>query len=381
MKKVVTLLVACAVFAAPVSAFAGVVRGGEEFRLGRNEVVADDLYAASGATFIDGTVNGDLIAAGGQVTVTGDIAEDVIIGGGTVFLEGSVADDVRIAGGRVEISGIIGDDLAAAGGQLRVLEQSVVAGNASLAGGKVFIDGVIDGDLKIAGGEVVINGIVHGKVEISAGNVIIGRTAMLDNGLYYRSPQEATIQAGAQIIGPTQFKDTRDREEYKAEFAEALIGLVAIIKLVKLAMFIVLVLALVLVFRTIPATVIEKMTNRFWQQAGTGFIVLVMTPVTIVLLVMTVLGIPIAFILALLYAIFLTLGYALGAIFLGAWLHSLIMKPAAPAVNWKTAIVGAIMWFILGNIPLIGWLATFIIMLAGLGGLTAHWYRNLQKNR
>lgn len=382
MRKFLVSLLVLMLLAAPAVSYAGVVRGGEEFRLGKNEVVSDDLYAASGNTVIQGSVRGDLLAAGGQVSIEGTVSEDANIAGGTVVLTGAVNDDVRVVGGRVEIEGRVGDDLAVAGGRVSILRDAVIGGSVSVASGKVIIDGTIRGDLKIAGGDVTINGTVKGKVEIAANRVIIGRTAMLDQGLSYRSHQEAEIEAGAQIIGKIDFKDTSEKvERHRKEFTGSLFAIFAILGLLKLAMFIVLVLAIVLLFRTIPSSIVEKMTNRFWTKAGTGFIVLVMVPVSIFVLFITILGIPLAILASLFYAIFIMFAYALGAIFLGAWIHGLIMQPAAPAVNWKTAIVGAIAWFILGNIPLVGWIIKFLLMLAGLGAITTLWYHNIQKNR
>lgn len=382
MRKVFSSLLVLMLLAAPSVSHAGVMRGGEQFRLGKNEVVTDDLYSASGSTMIEGSVRGDLLVAGGQVSIDGTVSEDAIVAGGSVFLGGTVQDDMRVVAGRIEIEGTVGDDLTVAGGRVHVLSEGSVNGNVSVAGGKVIIDGNVRGDLKVAGGEVTINGHVRGKVEIAANKVIIGRTAMLDKGLSYRSHQEATIEAGAQIIGSIDFKDTSEKmEAYQKELTGSFFALMAILKLLKLAMFIVLILAVVLLFRTIPTTIVEKMKNRFWKKAGIGFVVMVMVPVTVLLLMISVLGIPLAILLGLVYGVFIMLAYALGAIFLGSLIHSLIMRPAAPAVNWKTAMVGAIAWFILGNIPVVGWIAQCLLMLAGLGGLTMYWYHNLQKNR
>ncbi len=89
---------------------------GDVYRLAAGEVIADDLYVAASAVYIDGTVEGDLIAGANTIVINGSVTGDALLAAASSQINGQVAGDVRAAGAAIEVGGTIGEDLLAAGG-------------------------------------------------------------------------------------------------------------------------------------------------------------------------------------------------------------------------------------------------------------------------
>jgi cytoskeletal protein CcmA (bactofilin family) len=381
MKKLFASLVIAATIAMPLAASAATMRTSDHYTLAPKETVNDDLYFASGNATLDGNVNGDVFGAGGHITVNGNVAQDAVVVGGQLAVRGNVADDLRVAGGQVELSGKVGDDLFVSGGKVYITSDAKIGGNVYVAGGQVVIDGIVTGDVYGASGDLQINGTIHGHVKLAGDKVFVGRTAVLDKGLWYRSGHEAEVQAGAQIVGPIQFVNSKPQMPRNKEMGEVFFAIVKILVVLKFLMLVAMALVLVLVFPTIPATISERTLGQFWHTVLVGFVVAVMVPICCILLGITLVGLPIAIIMGLVYIIWMILAKVFGAIMLGALIHQLITKVAAPAVNWKTALVGVVAWCILGVVPVIGWIACSIFGLAGFGGIALYWHRTVWKNR
>ena len=74
---IVAVLLALVGLFAAAPARAADPRGGDQIVIGRDEVVADDLYLVGNTVTIDGTVKGDLVAFASQVTINGTVEGDV----------------------------------------------------------------------------------------------------------------------------------------------------------------------------------------------------------------------------------------------------------------------------------------------------------------
>src|SRR5258708_13328889 len=92
----IILVIALALWLAPIEVSAAETRGGQTANVGPAETIDDDLYLAGGTVDDRGTVRGDLIAAGGTIQVTGPVADNVIAAGGTTTLTSRVGPSVRL---------------------------------------------------------------------------------------------------------------------------------------------------------------------------------------------------------------------------------------------------------------------------------------------
>ncbi|MCX5791663.1 MAG: hypothetical protein NTY45_05505 [Elusimicrobia bacterium] len=114
----------------------------------RNELRHEDIFVAKGATSgdvvtdksitVDGVLDGDAVSVGGaSVTVNGEITGDLISLGGAVTVRGSVKDDVISIGGPINVSGRVGGNITDIGAKVELSGTGQVDGDISSLGGTV----------------------------------------------------------------------------------------------------------------------------------------------------------------------------------------------------------------------------------------------------
>jgi hypothetical protein len=360
MKKIIVGMVFA--LAIPMVVGASTFQTGNSYSLGKGEVVGSDLYAAGGNVTVAGMVNGDTVVAGGMISVTGSTTQSILAAGGNLTLSGMVGDDIRAAGGNVTVGGTVVNDIVLAGGQLSVAPETSVGGDAVLTGGTIVIQGHIRGKAIVNGGNVTIIGTIDGPVDIQANDITISQTAVLGNGLTYRSPHQATVASGAKINGPVNYTPVVHQSRSN-RVLPTLFGFIWLC----IGSFII-----GLVFRRHSQIVVNQAQTKFWWNLLRGFLFLIVTPIIAIILLITVIGIPFAVILGLLYIISLIVSYFLEPIIIGSFLNIWIFKRPAEEITWQTIFLGAVAVIVLSFIPVLGGLVKFVIMLVALGALYKH---------
>lgn len=324
--------------------------GGDHFIAGSgvrvDAPVAGDLIAAGGNVDVDERVDGDALLAGGNVRVTGAVGDALYAGGGQMTIDGSIANNARIAGGRVELG-----------------PRAVIGGNLSVAGGQVSVHGEVKGYVQAAGGNVYINGAVGGDVVAAGSQVELGPHARIAGELRYASPEELRRDPAAQVAGGIQRMqvDIGRQREYK-EFRVS--GWIWTAGLMVLAA------VLVVAAPTFTARVADTLQTRIGWSLLIGFIALVCVPVAIVVLLVTIIGIPVALLTLVLYLALLLAGYVVTGIGLGDWVLKR-WRGATVSTGWRAvaAILAVLVIALLGRLPFIGGLIVFAVLLVGLGAL------------
>ncbi|MBX4198345.1 hypothetical protein KW782_03365 [Candidatus Parcubacteria bacterium] len=361
IKKSVGVFLLLMVIAAPVVTSAALLRTSDEVSFGRDQMIGDDVYAAGGSINSIATVTGDFVGAGGNLFISGNVTNDVIVAGGAINVVGTIGDDLRAAGGSLVISGSVADDAILAGGQVSVISGSTIGGDLIVSGGRVVVDGEVLGRIEAAGGEVIINGTVHGNVTVHADMVVIGEAAVINGKLIYSSAKEAKVHQNAKISGGVEYNTTgyKNRAAHKA--------LWILIKLLTLA-----VSAYILqwIYGKVAVRLVTDSTKNSGRNILRGLAVLVVTPIIIGLLMITVVGIPVAVVLLLAYIVLLVLSCLMVPIFLGGIVWKYLKKNDRMTLNWQTALVGAFLTLLLKFIPIVGPIIIFIFMLLVLGTVT-----------
>jgi len=103
------------------------------------------------------------------------------------------------------------------------------------------------------------------------------------------------------------------------------------------------------------------------RSLGLGFVVLVCLPILAVLLLVTIVGIPLALILFLVYVLLLFFGWVTAALFVGRKGHELTRGARPVAIGWKLGalLLTVIALWLAGQVPYVGggWI-TFVAQLA-----------------
>ncbi|HET9578259.1 MAG TPA: hypothetical protein VFP44_10560 [Usitatibacter sp.] len=330
--------------------------GSDQFIAGgtisRSDPVAGDLIAAGGEVDLEAPVQGDAVAAGGSLRIGGKVEHNVYGAGGRVNLDAQVAGNARLAGGRVEIG-----------------PGAHVNGNVTAAGGQVTLRGAVKGYFQAAGGQVRIDGPVEGEVVVSAGQVELGPHARLGGTLRYRSHKDLVRDPAATVSGATErLSAPAEGSGTGSGFAPARHvagGWVWSLGLV--------VLAALLAAAVPPASMRVSRELRLHPGLSLlfGFIVLVCIPMAAVVLMVTVIGIPLALVVLLAYFALLILGYASAAVGLGEAALGKMRPADAVRSSWRVvfAVAAMLALTLLARIPFVGGFVVFLAMLAGIGAI------------
>lgn len=334
--------------------------------LEKGVVEEDDYYAVSGNVDISGDVLGDAVLGGGNILVSGTVGQDILLAGGMTVLSGAVGDDVRVAGGTVTIKSVIGDDLVAAGGTVTLASGASVKGDVTVAGGTVVISAPVAGDVRVAGGTVTIDAPISGSVYAGAGQLILGERAVISGDLAYKSGAPAELRTGAAVLGQTTYTETKWAGT-KEERQGVLVAAFGMWMIVKIALLFGVGVLLHLLFGRMSVRFVETGLARFWGNALRGLIVTIVVPVVAVFGMITVVGIPVSLVILALYGILMALGCIYAPMLIGTLTLKLARRDDTYTVNWKTILLGAVASTVLGLIPIIGGIASFIFLVAAVG--------------
>ena len=334
----------------------------------RRGTVNEDIYLAGGNVNVAAEVDGDVVAAGGNVTIGDDIKGDALLAGGNLTIRGKLHDDVRAAGGSVTLDAEVGDDALLAGGNVTLTPSTRVGGRAWLAGGQLSIAGRIGKELKAAGGHIAIAGEVMGDATLMGENIEIRPEAVIHGNLRYISPKPAVIDKAAKIEGTVTHLPSPEHERGIAH-AGASIGFLVSLMVTGVV--------LLLLLPRFAAAATERIAQAPWKSLGLGLALLTATPLVIVLLFASFIGVWLGLILLASYLVALLGGFLVGALCTGQTGFKLLRKQTEITRGWRVAVlvITLVVVGVLGLVPGLGGLVIFGMLLFGLGGLAWQIYR------
>jgi cytoskeletal protein CcmA (bactofilin family) len=334
----------------------------------RSGTVTEDIYLAGSSVNLAVVAQGDVIAAGGNLTIGDEIKGDAMLAGGSVTIRGKLRDDVRAAGGTVTLDAEVGDDALLAGGNVTLTPSARVGARAWLAGGRLDIAGRIGRELKAAGGSIAIAAEIMGDVMLAGENIEIKPGAVIHGDLRYMSPNAATIDKAARIDGTVTHLPS-PRHERGVAGAAAGIGILISLMVTGTV--------LLLLFPRFAAGVTDRIAQAPWKSLGLGLAVLTATPLVVILLFASLIGLWLAFILLAAYLVALLAGYLSGALSAGEFVLKRLRRQTELTRGWRVAalVIMLVVVGILGLVPGLGGLVLFALLLFGLGGLSWQVYR------
>lgn len=360
MKKLYLSAIALSVFFA-FTTNAAQFAAGERFSLAQEQIINDDLYITGGESTVNGTVNGDVFVFSGSVKILGTVNGDLFVAGGDVDISGDVGGSIRVVGGNIDINGKVGKDVLAAGGSIKESENAVVAGESYLNAGEVFVAGTT------------------GKVKVNAGTLHVSSTAKINGDVSYASNKDARIDDGSTISGIISKKiiEKRDRQKSSAIWSGTIFSFIF-----SLISVIILTLIFNYIFPLDSYSMAQNWKNNFGRNLLYGFSFLFLTPFVIILLLVSVIGIPISFIVGLIYMFTIMTAQIVAVLAVGTWIYKEIKKDSMSAViNWQYIVLGATVIGVIGLIPIIGWLANFVVFLVALGVLVKGGYNRVSAKK
>ncbi len=351
----------------PAAVLAADVRTSETVTVPAGEVVNGDLYAAGSSITIDGTVNGDVFAAGQSITINGQVNGGITLAAQIINVNGNVTGGARLAAQSIMVSGSIGRDLMAAGATLTVSSRGSIGTDLYIGASSAQIDGRVGRDVRGNIDTLTLTDGVGRNVDITVTNLTIASTANISGDVTYQSNNEARIASGAKIGGTVR----REAPVQRPGFQPIAAGLVGIVigKILGDLMIFLIGLVRILLFAPFIGALTVSLRTAPWECLGWGALILFATPIAIILLLITVIGIPLGLIVAMLYAIAIYLAQIPVALVIG-WL---ILRPGSPLASRGFMIgafaLGQLLLLLIRLVPFVSWLFTLFIVLFGLGTL------------
>ena len=349
------LLGAMLLFLLPIFAWASLAnaqtfRTGDTATVAAEETVNSSLYASGRTVDIAGTVDGDVFCAGMNVSVSGTVRGDIICVGQTVTVSGNVEGDVRLAGQTVTLGGTVDGNASVATSSFSLEGRASIGGDLSAAGSDLVLNGTVGRDAALAGATATLNNEIGRNVNASVETLVLHGQADVGGGLYYTSANEARMDQGAQVAGETR---RTEPEQAKGTFEAPFVTSVGFV-LYLIAALMILSLALVLLFPAPVHAASEIALASPLRVLLTGFIAGLAAPVVIVILMITVLGFPLALLLLLIWLVVVFLAGPIFSYYVGRLLLRAQTNP------FLIMALGSLVVLILLFIPILGlfvWLA------------------------
>lgn len=315
MKKYIVLLTIILLTGTTATAYEA---SGGLIEIGPNRTV-DSLQAAGSTVVIEGTVDGDA-----QV-----FASDVQV-------PGTITGDLQAFSASTSIDGIIGGDVETFSGTVRT-----GAGSS------------IGGDLSAFGSTIDLAGAVNGSSELFGSVITLQETGHLRGNLTYAAE---TFRNMGQVDGVIHEEEQRPEGTGSLDLLDELAGLGVELFLGAI---------LLLVAGRFTRESVETAGDRWAWRALLGFAFLAVTPFVLVLLMITIIGIPAALIGILLYGGVIMLGSVIGALLIG---RTVIDRFGLESM-YVALVTGLVLMVVLEQTPLIGGLISLAVLFTGVGGL------------
>ncbi len=342
-------------------------RNGEFVTVPASETVDDTLLATGNTLRVDGVINGDLLAFGGTVEVRGTVKGDLVSFAKRTVVSGSVEGSIYDFSQSLDLDGQLGHSIYGWAQSLRVNDRGHV-GNGIVAGaGDVSLEGEVKRSVNIFTGNADVSGSIGRDLTLAGGSLTLTNTARVGGNLSARVHQlkDVHIADGATIAGKRDIQ----LQVRKSQFARPRFYLHQAIWFA--AVMLVGWLGLVLFPGFFRAT--TQAVGSGWLSLGLGVGVLAGAPVAMVVIAITLVGIPISLML---FPVYLTAIY-LAKVWVGAFLGQILLKPAgATKGDWMLGLLlGLLILTIVGFIPYLGGLVRVGVVCLGLGAFAGQLYR------
>jgi cytoskeletal protein CcmA (bactofilin family) len=365
--KPLKIIIFLALIAWPLSGLrAAETNNGQAVFIEENEVISGNLFAAGDTITVNGVISGDLIVAAKSVTVNGRVEGDVIAAAQTININGEIGGNIRVIGNAVNINGSVARNINAFGSEIVISEKARIGWDVLIIAANSQVDGVINGALNTYCKQSVISGKVGKNITIKAyddnqtQSIIITESAIINGDLNYTSKNKANIKAGAEISGQTNYKLPEVKEKNN-------IAIWAWGRLFSILSMILIGLIFVFIIPKTTQKFIVDMKTKTGKLLLIGAITFFITPPVAIVLMLTIIGIPLAASLMAIWVAGIFLAQTAAAIFIGELIINDLIKAQAP-IFWSL-LIGVVILSLLFSLPLVGWIINLIIICLGLGSI------------
>jgi len=319
----------------------------------KGEVINDDLFIGAASAEVDGVVNGDVYIGAQNVKVSGIVNGSLHVGAQSFTLDGDVSGNVYVGSQNVTVTGANIKGSLLTGTQTLTIDKTSVVGGSIIAGVAV----------------ATIDTQVKRNVIVGSGMLTIGDNARIGKDLTYATGSDkADISSKAKVTGQIFKYEAKTPEpqispkQTKAFFTTAKI----VSETVSYLGMLVIGLIFIKLFGARFAGAVGRITKSFWRSLGVGFLIIIAAIPALIILLVTVIGLPLAGLAILILSLYIFLGKLVVGGAVGNWI--------AERFHWKINTfwpfaLGLLIIYLLKLIPIAGGLIGFVVLLLGIGAL------------
>lgn len=325
-----------------------------------DQIIHSSVYSADKEVTIKGTIYGDVFCAGQKVVVDATVYGDVICAGMDVTISGKVEGNVRTAGQFVALKAAVSKSATVTAMNFMLDSTGSIGQDLTASGDQVKINGTVQRDVVVGATQTILSSQVGRNVTTDSQTVELKEGAKIAGELRYTSERDAVINQNAVVKGETKHVVP---EVHKEEKGKGGFNVVMYI----FALFSVTLIGLLLA--ALFPRFMQKTSGAIMASAPkavlTGFIGGLLSIVLFIALLITLIGIPLAFILFLAGLV----GAILSGPIVAYWIGRLIFRSKQGVSPLLIALVGGPILVTLCYLPWVGWLFQIASYWFGLGAL------------
>ena len=364
----------------PRYVMAGETLSGNDATLPSGSIVSDDLYVWGRKVTIDGSALRDVVGASGEFTLNGLINGNLNLAARKTTINGPIGRSVRITGQHVTINSTIGGDVVVFAASVTIGPNATISGDLIVYAADVVVDGAVQGDVRGGGNEVSINGLVKGAITINAGSMntadltptpaaVSTQTPVTQSQAATPSGSPATAVAVAQTQNQTPTPAQTTPTFSKSRTSPGQIA--AYYRWFQFAAAIVSTIVLILVLPKTTRNVAGTIRSTPFAALVAGILALAIVPLAMLLLTITIIGIPLAMVVAMLMICAAYLSQVFAGVAIGQLITNRLHWGPGRLPTLAAGVMGVCLLWIVRSLPIPIWNFTvaFVVALAGIGGI------------
>ncbi|HNR93113.1 MAG TPA: polymer-forming cytoskeletal protein [Kiritimatiellia bacterium] len=342
-------------------------RSTNEYRLAGNELQEGQLWLAAVTTEVRGAVSDDFHALAQTALLGGTFSGSVWCAAETADFSGTAQGHARLlAAQQVTVRGrIMRSAMSASGTSIYITPEGVVDGDAVLASKRIVVEGKIGGAAQLIGDEITLAGTIEGPLRIIGSDIAVMPSAVLRGDIVYSSSKELFLDPRVKHEGLLVRKPLTQPASSSSAMPWALRLQLRVVQFMGA-------LLVAWVWLRLAPLALSRAAHQLsvapWRCFFTGLAVCFLMLPVILLLAISLIGIPLALLGTGIFAILLYVSRIVTAVLLGR----IVLRSRGgktPASPLLIITAGLLCLYILTLVPKISGGIWIVAVCAGLGAL------------
>jgi len=332
------------------------------YELKAGGLLPEELWISTRELTLAGECRKDLFAAvGTRAIFSGVFNGDVWCAAENIELSGTFRQDARVAANRsVVISGRVNGNLMVFAPTIKIMPDAILNGHLRLTGQQIINEGTLNGQAILRASKITLGGTCNGPVELEAPEILFLPGSVINGAVEYRSPRELLPGKQVQLNGTLTRLPPKVTESVPLSarlYRQAGFWLAAL-----LTGF-----AFIRLFPLYAARSASAFQLMPWRCIWTGAAAFLMIPLGVIALLISLIGIPLAIMLASFFTILAYLGRIIAALLIGRLLFR-ARQPEARRL-FRALVPGLTLIYLLTLLPVLHFGLWTMVTLCGTGAL------------